>query len=84
MGEFAQALKRGLDIKLSLLNQGIPLGSTKFNQEFDKLFLSGADVGAPAAAPAGSPPGAAAPQQGGPLPAGTYNWSPDGNLTPTQ
>lgn len=41
LGEFAQGLQRGLDIKKQLLDEGIALGSTKFSKEFEKRFLGG-------------------------------------------
>lgn len=63
MGEFARQLQRGLDIKKQLLDEGIPLGSTKFGKRFDELFLGGGE--APAEAPA-APAGAANPVAGAP------------------
>ncbi len=71
MGEFAQALQRGLDIKKSLLDQGIPLGSTQFSKAFEQQFLGGG--GQPAAAPA-------APAQVAPQGAVTHTWDPQNGL----
>lgn len=70
MAEYAGALQRGLDIKLALLKEGIPLGSSQFSAEFEKRFL---DPGNAGARTLGTGPASR-----------SYNWSPDGGLKPAQ
>jgi hypothetical protein len=40
LGEYAGALKRGLDIKKQLIDQGIDPSTTQFSKEFERRFLS--------------------------------------------